>query len=215
MVNIKENFFLLKNFNIFSTDWDNNIYRQYRGENDYNTVPGYTNGIIDKSLFGSKCIKLGMKSITLDSWKNAITKSEKVISKYNQHTQSKPEYMLKLNITKALHDYIISNPVFIKNWNGLSSAQTDLNTTYNNFIALTLNKAFDINNINNLKIYRKINNNSQLNINDGIPSDIDNYTLYDNYKTTYEIVNNEVILSIILHDMYNYDYYINLQIDKK
>nr|DAY42261.1 MAG TPA: hypothetical protein [Caudoviricetes sp.] len=123
--------------------------------------------------------------------------------------------MLKLNITKALHDYIISNPVFIKNWNGLSSAQTDLNTTYNNFIALTLNKAFDINNINNLKIYRKINNNSQLNINDGIPSDIDNYTLYDNYKTTYEIVNNEVILSIILHDMYNYDYYINLQIDKK
>lgn len=215
MVNIKENFFLLKNFNIFSTDWDNNIYRQYRGENDYNTVPGYTNGIIDKSLFGSKCIKLGMKSITLDSWKNAITKSEKVISKYNQHTQSKPEYMLKLNITKALHDYIISNPVFIKNWNGLSSAQTDLNTTYNNFIALTLNKAFDINNINNLKIYSKINNNSQLNINDGIPSDIDNYTLYDNYKTTYEIVNNEVILSIILHDMYNYDYYINLQIDKK
>nr|DAS01266.1 MAG TPA: hypothetical protein [Caudoviricetes sp.] len=123
--------------------------------------------------------------------------------------------MLKLNITKALHDYIISNPAFIKNWNGLSSAQTDLNTTYNNFIALTLNKAFDINNINNLKIYRKINNNSQLNINDGIPSDIDNYTLYDNYKTTYEIVNNEVILSIILHDMYNYDYYINLQIDKK
>jgi len=62
--------------------------------------------------------------------------------------------MLKLNITKALHDYIISNPVFIKNWNGLSSAQTDLNTTYNNFIALTLNKAFDINNINNLKIQK-------------------------------------------------------------
>jgi hypothetical protein len=27
MVNIKENFFLLKNLNIFSTDWDNNIYR--------------------------------------------------------------------------------------------------------------------------------------------------------------------------------------------
>lgn len=215
MVNIKENFFLLKNLKIFSTDWDNNIYRQYRAENDYNTVPGYTNGIIDKSLFGSKCIKLGMKSITLDSWKNAITKDEKVISKYNQHTQSKSEYMLKLNITKALHDYIISNPVFIKNWNGLSSAQTDLNTIYNNFIALTLNKAFDINNINNLKIYRKINNKTQLNINDAMPSDIDNYTLYDNYKTTYEIVNNEVILSIILHDMYNYDYYINLQIDKK
>jgi hypothetical protein len=83
MVNINENFFLLDNYNIFSTDWDNNIYRQYSSENEYTIVPGYTNGIIDKSLFGSKCIKLSSEPLIIDSWINAITKDEKIISKYN------------------------------------------------------------------------------------------------------------------------------------
>lgn len=215
MVNINENFFLLDNYNIFSTDWDNNIYRQYSSENEYTIVPGYTNGIIDKSLFGSKCIKLSSEPLIIDSWINAITKDEKIISKYNQHTNSIHEYILKLNITKALHDYIISTPAFINNWNNIISSTADLNTTYNNFIVLTLNKAFNTNNIKNLKIYRKTNSNLQLNISNGKPTDIENYTLCDNYKTNYEIVNNEVILNITLQNMYNYNYYITLQIERK
>ena len=71
-VKVKENYFLLNNYHLFATDWDNNIYRLYQDESTFNTVPGYTNGIIDKTMFGSKCMKVSMEYITLDKWSDKV-----------------------------------------------------------------------------------------------------------------------------------------------
>jgi len=42
----------------FSTNWDNNIYRQYDSEYGYKNLAGYSLGIDDKMFFGSKVLNL-------------------------------------------------------------------------------------------------------------------------------------------------------------
>ena len=62
------NYFLEENRSPFSTNWDNNIYRQYDSEYGYKNLAGYALGIEDKMFFGSKVINLHNNAITLDKW---------------------------------------------------------------------------------------------------------------------------------------------------
>jgi len=52
----------------FSTNWDNNIYRSYNNDTEYQNLPGYSIGIEDKVFFGSKVINLHNDGIILTKW---------------------------------------------------------------------------------------------------------------------------------------------------
>ena len=137
------------------------------------------------------------------------------MSNYNVHTRAKDEQLISFNITQGLHDYIVGQDAFVDNWQRNVSNVSNVQASYNNFISTTLNKMFDLNNVRNLEIYRKKHavQDNTLNIVDGKTAG--DFELYDNYKTTYDIVNNDVIMNVILHDAYNYDYYITLRIERK
>ena len=73
----------------FSTNWDDNIYRQYSGDDVFKYIQGYVVGVDDKMFFGSKALNLHNNSITLSKWdynKN-INTAKYNISKYNEHSK--------------------------------------------------------------------------------------------------------------------------------
>jgi len=62
------NYFMDEFRSPFSTNWDNNIYRQYQNDTDYQNLNGYSLGIDDKMFFGSKAINLHNNGILLSKW---------------------------------------------------------------------------------------------------------------------------------------------------
>jgi hypothetical protein len=43
---------------VFYTDWDNFLYRVYDNDSTYNYIDGVYSGLTEKTLFGSKVLKL-------------------------------------------------------------------------------------------------------------------------------------------------------------
>jgi len=83
------NYFVENYRSPFSTNWDNNVYRQYTAEETYEYLQGYSLGVDDKMFFGSKVLNLHNNGVLLTKWdynKN-INNAKYNISKQNERSK--------------------------------------------------------------------------------------------------------------------------------
>jgi len=120
--NYTYNYFIDEYKSPFSTNWDNNIYRTYSNETDYQQLNGYVIGIDDKMMFGSKVINLHNDGITLRKWNyvNNINNATFNISKFNEHSAAKNVLEISLNLTKTFYQYLFNTQSFIDNWKSIN-----------------------------------------------------------------------------------------------
>lgn len=212
---LDRNFFIGYNKSIVKSIWTQNLYRLYQYENEYNNVQGYATGEIGgKNLLGSMCINLPQlyeNVVDLSTWNyeiNLLTYSIED-SAYNVNSTNNKNCVLRINLTKAFYDYFLyddETEYFRNQWN----IYTAKNRTFIlNFLKKSMVKFFNINNQQELIVYKKAltNNNSGVNIIYEKPDDLDTWEVYTNYKSSYEEVNEELILTISISDFSNSQIY--------
>lgn len=213
------NYFLEENRSLFSTNWDNNIYRQYDSEYGYKNLAGYALGIEDKMFFGSKVINLHNNAITLDKWnyQKNINKAALNISKHNEHSKAKQVLEIQLNLTKTFYDFNFNNKNLVNNWKGIKQ-QTDIKIYINNYINNVLYNIYNFKGNFDIILYKQYDEfvssqpiEDHFVLEGGILSEPEIDT---NYKTEFKDINNEVILTITIDNFDNYKYYPIVKINK-
>lgn len=209
----RKNYFSI-NRNIFSSNWDNNYYRNYTSENKFQNLNGYIPGVEDKAFFGSKCLVLPKETyINITNWN---INSDNIInysfinnsyqgSNYNTLNNNRDNIeilSLTINISKAILNYFkTEKPTFIDNWNNFGY-NNDI--AINNYINQTLSKLFSINDKIEFSLYEKdfgttLNNRILLEE----PSDFNkNWNRYNNIVTNFSKVNEDLILTVYLNNIY-------------
>ena len=222
--NYTYNYFVDENRSPFSTNWDNNIYRQYTDNDTFDYMPGYSLGVDDKMLFGSKALNLHNSYILLTKWdytKN-INSASYNISKQNEHAKQKTVLEISLNLTKTFYDYFINTEDFVSNWLNIKKKSGTNNTNtqiyINNYINNVLYNLYNFKGNFDIILYKQYNELLQ----QGQASehfileqpDLNNFEVDQNYKTEFKDINNEVILVITITDFENYTYYPTVKINK-
>ena len=217
--NYTYNYFIDNYKSPFSTNWDNNIYRSYQGEDTYQNLPGYSIGIDDKMMFGSKVINLHNNGILLDKWdyQNNANKATFNISKYNEHSNAKDVLEISLNLTKTFYSYLFNKQSFVNNWKTITE-QTDVNIYINNYINNVLYNIYNFKGNFDVILYKQYNEsvaNKDAEYHFILDTaTLENFEIDANYKTEFKDVNNEVILTITIDDYQNYIYYPIVKINK-
>lgn len=213
------NYYMEENRSPFSTNWDNNIYRQYDSEYGYKNLVGYSLGIDDKMFFGSKVLNLHNNSIKLDKWnyQKNINKASLNISKYNEHSKAKQVLEIQLNLTKTFYDFNFNNENFVNNWKFVKQ-QTDTKTYINNYINNVLYNIYNFTGNFDVILYKQYDEfvsgqpiENHFILESGILTEPEIDT---NYKTDFKDINNEVILTITIDNFDNYKYYPIVKINK-
>jgi hypothetical protein len=87
---LNTNYFMIPTKEMFTSSWDNNIYRLYSNDNNYETMSGYITGIEDKMLFGSKCIIIHDNTLVITKYdydRSNVTENV-ILSKFNENTNA-------------------------------------------------------------------------------------------------------------------------------
>lgn len=217
--NYTYNYFVDEYKSPFSTNWDNNIYRSYQSETEYQNLPGYSVGIDDKMMFGSKVINLHNDGILLNKWdyQTNINKAAFNISKYNEHSNAKNVLEITLNLTKTFYNYLFNVQSFIDNWKTITE-QTNVNIYINNYINNVLYNIYNFKGNFDVTLYKQYNETvvNEPAVNHFIlnSENLDNFEIDTNYKTEFKDINNEVILTITIDNYENYKYYPTVKINK-
>ena len=205
----------------FSTNWDDNIYRQYSGDDVFKYIQGYVVGVDDKMFFGSKALNLHNNSITLSKWdynKN-INTAKYNISKYNEHSKQKTVLEISLNLTKTFYDYFLNHKSFVNNWKDIKNFAS-ANIYINNYITNVLYNLYDFKGNFDITLYKKYSETIKKKklAKDHFIYSVSKNQKFDeieqNYKTEFKDINNEVILTITISDYQNFVYYPVVKINK-
>lgn len=220
------NYFIDEYRSPFSTNWDNNIYKQYKSENEYDNMQGYAMGIDDKMFFGSKALNLHNNSITLNKWnyEKNVNSAKYNISKQNEHSKQKKILEITLNLTKTFYDYFLNLNSFVDNWKNVKN-YTNVKVYINNYINNVLYNLYNFKGNFDIILYKKYVENAikKDNIKDKSANyhfimSTSNINEFDeietNYKTEFDDINNEVILTLTIYDYENYIYYPIVKINK-
>ena len=216
---VTNNYFILPTKEMFSSCWDNNIYRLYTNDTNFDGISGYITGIEDKSLFGSKCIIIHDNEIAIQKYdfvKDNIKESIG-ISNYNENTEAQNTYNININLTKIFYNTIINNENFYNNWTLSIGDMSKSQTAMNNYISNTLLKFFNVNNNYTLHMYRKYDINkldSDTAFIYDMPEDFSEYEEYMNFTTDYEISDNDLFINITIPEYSNYYYYLIIKINR-
>lgn len=213
------NYFIEEYRSPFSTNWDNNIYRSYINETEFTYLPGYSLGVNDKMFFGSKALNLHSDHILLTKWdyEENINVASFNVSKHNEHTKQKDILEIQLNLTKTFYDYILSQDTFISNWKNDVNSKVYINNYINNILYNIFNfkDNFDVTVYKQysetLKFKKDLANNHFIKNTESIKQ-FDG--IEENYKTEFNEINNEIILTISISNFENYIYYPTVKINK-
>lgn len=205
----------------FSTNWDNNIYRSYNNDTEYQNLPGYSIGIEDKVFFGSKVINLHNDGIILTKWNyqptNNINYATYNISQHNEHSDARQVLEISLNLTKTFYDYNFNNETFVNNWQSISNV-TNTKIYINNYINNVLYNIFNFKGEFDVMLFKQYDEAvADKSAEEHFIKDagiLTNPEIDTNYKTEFKDVNNEVILTITIDDYKNYKYYPIVKINK-
>ena len=214
-----------KTVRLFDSNWDKNYYTLW-DNNDYTYVNGYINGIEDKSFFGSKGLVLNNPEIVIEDWYNIINSSV-TDSKYSDNAgmketgsewtykpvKSKDSWNIDINLTHVVYNYFKqTDKRLYENWTAFSTVNKEV--SFNNYIKNTLLKYFKIHDKHNLKLFSKIQkrNGTDSFILSKKPNDFNLWTEERNFSTTYENVNNNIILHVSFKYVPNKDYFFTLNI---
>ena len=222
--NYTYNYFVDENRSPFSTNWDNNIYRQYIDNDEFNYLPGYQLGVDDKMFFGSKALNLHNTYILLNKWNyiNNVNNANYNISKQNEHTKQKIVLEISLNLTKTFYDYFMNIEDFVNNWANIKKKsninQTNTKIYINNYINNVLYNLYNFKGNFDVTLYKQYNEslkNGQASKHFIVEQpNLKNFEIDQNYKTEFKDINNEVILVITISDFENYIYYPIVKINK-
>lgn len=214
-LSLKKNYFVVPEFSLVCSDWDKNFYRMYTSENDYVEVNGVVPGTEDTTFFGSKCIKVkDDKNVIITDWSynDCLKVVNNSVDEYST-TQKSVSYNSKevsFNLTLALYNYFINNAQFRSNW---KSFQFD-NTYIRNYIKNCLQKYFKIDQKRNFKLYIKASSN-QSEILLKAPENLEGYSEYKNFKSSYIEDNEDIICKVIIDDWNNKTYFAELNLNNK
>lgn len=217
---VKNNFFILPTKEMFSTCWDNNIYRLYKNDTQFDGLSGYITGIEDKTLFGSKCIVIHDNEIIIQKYDydNNNNVIENIgTSNFNENAEAQNTYNININLTKLFYNNIINDQNFYTNWTLSISDMSKSQTAMNNYISNTLLKFFNVNNNFTLHMYRKYDINkldSDSAFIYNMPEDFSEYEEYMNFTTNYEISDNDLFINITIPEYSNYYYYLIIKINR-
>lgn len=213
------NYFMDEFRSPFSTNWDNNIYRQYQNDTDYQNLNGYSLGIDDKMFFGSKAINLHNNGILLSKWnyQKNINSANYNISKHNEHSEARQVLEIQLNLTKTFYDYNFNQETFVNNWKNISKI-TNTNIYINNYITNVLYNIYNFKGNFDVVLYKQYDEfmaNKPASDHFVLePNMLTDYEIDTNYKTEFKDINNEVILTITIDNYENYKYYPTVKINK-
>ena len=205
---------------MFSSCWDNNIYRLYRNDTNFDGLSGYITGIEDKTLFGSKCIVIHNNEISIQKYdydKNNNVMESIGTSNFNENTEAQNTYNININLTKIFYNNIINDKNFYTNWTLSIGDMSKSQTAMNNYISNTLLKFFNVNNNFTLHMYRKYDINkldSDSAFIYDMPKDFSEYEEYMNFTTNYEISDNDLFINITIPEYSNYYYYLIIKINR-
>ena len=205
---------------MFSTCWDNNIYRLYKNDTQFDGLSGYITGIEDKTLFGSKCIVIHDNEIIIQKYDydNNNNVIENIgTSNFNENAEAQNTYNININLTKLFYNNIINDQNFYTNWTLSISDMSKSQTAMNNYISNTLLKFFNVNNNFTLHMYRKYDINkldSDSAFIYNMPEDFSEYEEYMNFTTNYEISDNDLFINITIPEYSNYYYYLIIKINR-
>ena len=214
-LSLKKNYFVVPEFSLVCSDWDKNFYRMYTSENDYVEVNGVVPGTEDTTFFGSKCIKVkDDKNVIITDWSynDCLKVVNNSVDEYST-TQKSVSYNSKevsFNLTLALYNYFINNAQFRSNWKDF---QFD-NTYIRNYIKNCLQKYFKIDQKRNFKLYIKASSN-QSEILLKAPENLEGYSEYKNFKSSYIEDNEDIICKVIIDDWNNKTYFAELNLNNK
>lgn len=213
------NYFVENYRSPFSTNWDNNVYRQYTAEETYEYLQGYSLGVDDKMFFGSKVLNLHNNGVLLTKWdynKN-INNAKYNISKQNERSKQKKVLEIQLNLTKTFYDYLMNQQNFIDNWKNIKN-YTNSKIYINNYINNVLYNLYNFKGNFDVTLYKKydelIRNKIAKEHFIYDEPELQNFEIDQNYKTEFKDINNEVILTITVSNYENYIFYPTVKINK-
>lgn len=217
--NYSNNYFVEDYRSPFSTNWDKNIYRSYEENDTYKYLPGYSLGVDDKMFFGSKVLNLHNDGVILSKWNYQlnINKAQYITSVFNERTTPKQTLEIQLNLTKTFYNYVFNNEEFVNNWKSISNF-SNVNTYINNYINNVLYNIYNFKGDFDVILYQKYTEKLRNESADKHfimeENSLNQYEVTQNYKTEFENINNEVILTITISDFENYIYYPTVKINK-
>ena len=218
------NYFRVNYRSPFTTNWDNTLYRLYSNDSTYEYIPGYQLGINDKMMFGSKVLAIHNDGIELNNWNYNDANNQVSItsSAHNDDSTTEEKLQIKLNLTKVFYNYMLSLTNFVNIWENISN-QLNINIYINNYINKTLSKVYNFRNNFDVVLFELYTPELD-NIDKSIdpferfvtekPSNFENYTKTNNIKTTFENINNEVILTLEISNYNKYKFYPIVKINK-
>ena len=198
--NVYKNYYLIENRSLLSSTWDNDYYRKYLTENNYEQIDGHLTGIDDKSFFGSRCMIIHNPYIQLDTWlfdtANDIYTTDMIDSKYNVQFSNTKNYHLIINLSSALYNHFINNKAFNENWNYFKQSQI---TGMKNYINNTISASYNMNsNLDITLYYIDTDENQVINIINKKPENLQNFKIYEGYSTQINLKNNIYTLRIVI-----------------
>lgn len=203
--NIKENFFIRKDKSIFESNWDYQFYRSYKNEDMFTHMKGYYPGIEDKSFFGSRCLCIKNKYITLNDFTSNSANQNKVMtvvdSDYNKFSSNTKQYKIVINITQSIYTLFMNNQTFIGNW---SESFTDVETSIKNYIASTISQIYNMQRKIEVELFKQsVNDVEDMEVILSVPSDFDTqlWDKHENFKTEFSTKNDEIILTIWMEEL--------------
>ena len=141
---VKNNFFILDEKSVFSSNWDRGYYRNYNktNEDEFSILNGYIPGIEDKSFFGSKCLVFTNEYIEISIFPEEISGNTytRTDSKFNDNEKNMTQYSVTIDVTQSIIYMFQNNGVFKSNWSGLTY-NTDI--SIQNYIKNVIMKIFN------------------------------------------------------------------------
>lgn len=141
---VKNNFFILSEKSVFSSNWDRGYYRNYNksDEDEFSILNGYIPGIEDKSFFGSKCLVFTNDYIEINDFPeeiigNTYTKKDSI---FNTNDKNMTQYSVTIDVTQSIIYMFQNNDKFKSNWLGLTY-NTDI--SIQNYIKNVIMKIFN------------------------------------------------------------------------
>lgn len=210
------NYFTVPERSLFSSTWDTGYYRLYKSENQYDPYDGQLTGIDDKSFFGSRCMVIKHPYIELDTWvydtANDLYATSIVDSEFNTDSGNVKCFQIDINISNVLYHYFINNKNFVSNWEAFKNSQ---HTGMKNYINYTMVSFYNFNSDVELTI-QKVDTDANHPINIIETNDIsNNYSIYENFKSSIRFVNNEYVMSIIINQTTGMDIHPVIKIYRK
>ena len=201
---IDKNYFITDYKSPFASNWDKSYYRKYDIDNQdsYSGLNGYLPGIEDKSFFGSKCMTLKNKFITISDFTDRkANKGDiyRVDSNHNILSENENQYRFTINITQAMYTLFQGNETFTNNWLGFTSG---VDTSIKNYIKSTISEIF--NNQRKCDVVIECvndNSNEQMRITYSQFEDTEETFNVDNFLTEASIENEDYLITVTIREM--------------